>query len=222
MNGASDSETAAKPQGERLTLRQSRNALLKALGLILLFAPLGFCSMRQGQKMQAALFCYLTVIQLLNLRLLWRQHRLIQQGVTVYATPQVVLSVPRPISTVVTSILTGLVGIFSVFGIFIAYSRFNTFIRWAIADAILLPLWMYTGYCWYRITTERRKVPVVEPVYEQREGVWPPAPRISENEDAQVYREPYTYQTLTKLVTRGTLTYRTNIRRNAHENLTHP
>ncbi len=43
-------------------------------------------------------------------------------------------------------------------------------------------LWLLTGFLWYRIATERRKVTVVEPFYEQVEGVWPPAPRVPEIE----------------------------------------
>ncbi|GEM_PF-5238712 len=41
-----------------------------------------------------------------------------------------------------------------------------------------LLLWLLTGFLWYRIATERGKVPVGEVVYEQGEGVWPPAPQV--------------------------------------------
>ena len=41
-----------------------------------------------------------------------------------------------------------------------------------------LLLWLLIGFLWYRIAMERRKITVVEPVYEQGEGVWPPAPQV--------------------------------------------
>ena len=45
-----------------------------------------------------------------------------------------------------------------------------------------LLLWLLTGFLWYRVATERRKITVVEPYYEQGEGVWPPAPQVPKSE----------------------------------------
>jgi hypothetical protein len=132
--------------------------------------------------MQAALFCLLALIQSFNGWGLWRQYRLVKQGVAVYEAPEVELSVPKPVSIAATSILTGFVGVCSAIAITFAYTSGNTLTGWAIAGTITLALWLFTGRCWYRIVTERRKTPTVEPVYEQGEGVWPPAPRIPKNE----------------------------------------
>ena len=62
--------------------------------------------------------------------------------------------------------------------LYILPSRLGSFNDQVFLVVLNALLWLLTGFFWYRILTERRKITVVEPSYEQGEGVWPPAPQV--------------------------------------------
>ena len=99
-----------------------------------------------------------------------------------YAVAQVEMPIPKVISLVAVLILTGIIGISSAFALFITVSFFNTLTGWIIMLSVASPLWLFTGYCWYRIFSEKRKAALTGP-QKQPEGVWPPAPLNTDEND---------------------------------------
>jgi hypothetical protein len=90
--------------------------------------------------------------------------------------------IPFLISCVITCLLTAFVGLCSAFVVYITKSHFSTQAGWAFCAVTLLIVWLFVGYCWYRIFTEKPPaMPVI--AQEQPEGVWPPAPLITVEED---------------------------------------
>lgn len=132
--------------------------------------------------MQAGLFCLVALSLMVNVPALWRCYRLVRQGVAVYAPAQVSALVPKAVSVGVTLVLTGLVGLGSVFIVMGTLANFNTLIGWTVAGVILLPLWLLTGYFWYRVVRRERQIITVIPP-EPSEGVWPPAPQRRRESD---------------------------------------
>lgn len=179
---AQDDEKPLEAQDKRLTLQKSRNAFLMPLCLALLSAAYGLYKVANGDKMQAGISCFVLLSQLLNMPALWGRYRLIKQGHVVYIdTASQSPSVPKAVSAVVALALTGIVGVSSAVAVLIFYTNFNTLGGWAVAGLLVLPLWLYTSYCWYRIVCEKRQI-VPSILQKQPEGVWPPAPQVPKNE----------------------------------------
>ncbi len=78
-------------------------------------------------------------------------------------------------SLIAILIFTLLVGLCSAFIVYITYTRFDTQKGWTVCAVAVLSVLAFIGNCWYRVFTEK---PLVRPeaIYEQPEGVWPPAP----------------------------------------------
>jgi hypothetical protein len=83
------------------------------------------------------------------------------------------------ISIAVVLVLTMFVGACSAFVAYITKVHFNTQAGWTFCGVTLLIVWLFVGYCWYRIFTEKPPATTVI-AQEQPEGVWPPAPLIAD------------------------------------------
>ena len=171
------------PAGPRLTLAQSRKILrLQVLSLFIL-VPLAAVMFREQHHGFAAGALLAALWQALVLPALWKQHQAVKNGAAIYfAANRPGLRMPQIISIIVVFVVTAFVSVCSAFIIYVVRSYFNTQIGWTVCGVTLLAIWLFVGYCWYRIATE--KPPVVPFVaQEQPEGVWPPAPLLAVEED---------------------------------------
>ena len=173
------------PAGPRLTLAQSRKIIrLQALSLFILvpFAAVMFREQHYGFAAGALLAA---LWQALVLPALWKQHQAVKNGTAVYfAVSRPELRMPQMVSVAVIFLVTVFITFCSAFVIYLIVNYFPTQIGWTICAVVLLAMWVFIGYCWYRIFTERP--PVVPFVaQEQPEGVWPPAPILVVEEDSK-------------------------------------
>lgn len=84
------------------------------------------------------------------------------------------LQLPPLVPLLALLLFTVGVGLYSVFAIFITYAHLSTQKGWTVCSVTVFPVWVLVGYCWCRTIAEK---PLDTPdVYEQPEGVWPPAP----------------------------------------------
>ena len=183
----SDRQQREQPEKtHRLTLRESRVALVVSLVACLTLSALGLVELRYGNKMYAGAFCLFALSQLFNVPSRWKDYRIVKQGAEVYIPAQIErpaeAPVPKAVSFVVVLVLSGFVGTVSIVIVLAAHISFNTLTGWSVASGILLFLWLSTAYCWHRVLTD---MPQGKPVQlaEQPEGVWPPAPLIAVEED---------------------------------------
>ncbi len=185
MKSESSAEAAPEFQGERLTLRRARIALIRQLCSACLLSTSGLYLFFYGHEVVAGSCCLGAIGSAVSLPFFWRQYRLVETGVVVTIQRQVspqLAHVHPAASIVITSLLTLMVLITGVGTLYILpLASWSLTYRGFFAGFNLL-LWLVTGFLWYRVATGRRKSPVVEPVYEQGEGVWPPAPRTPKNE----------------------------------------
>ena len=170
---------------ERLTLSGVRNALFFSCCLVALLTVMGLVELKQGNRMYAGWFCLVALGQLFNVPQMWKNYRQVKQGIDVYVPAQAATApltpVPRTISVTVVLVLSGFVGIGSIVVLLAVHICFNTPAGWLAAVGILSFLWLITAYCWYSILSEKPRLPAV-PVHEQREGVWPPPPSASDQD----------------------------------------
>lgn len=113
----------------------------------------------------------------------WKQYRMVKAGTAVYAPlPRSEFQMPQIVSIAVVLVLTVFVGLCSAFVIYITIANFNTQAGWTFCGLILLAVWLFIAYCWYRIFADK---PQAKPVLaqEQPEGVWPPAPLVATEGD---------------------------------------
>ncbi len=170
---------------ERMTLFRVRNYLILACCLAILFAAMGLAQLKHDIKGYAVLFCLVALSQLSNVPQMWKDYRQVKQGIEFYMPAQAetapLTPVPNTISVTVVLILSGFAGAASLVIVAAAIS-FNTLVGWSAAAGILLLLWLLIAYFWHRIFTEE---PPFKPALlpEQPEGVWPPAPRVAEDDN---------------------------------------
>ena len=185
MNGISESEVSPKLPGQRLTLRRARMALIRQLCSALLLSASGLYLLFHGNKFLAGSFCLGAMLSAASVPAFWKQYRMVKEGAIVTIQPEVssqLIRVHPAASIVATSLMTLMVlimgaGTLYTLPLMVGAGAFKVFLVF-----FNLFLWLITGFLWYRILTERRKTAVVEPVYEQGEGVWPPAPQIPKSE----------------------------------------
>lgn len=67
---------------------------------------------------------------------------------TVYVSSPKPLPLPKLVSVPVVTVLSVLVFVVDAMAIFIAGVRVHTLEAWAMAVAVMLPLTLYTAYCW--------------------------------------------------------------------------
>jgi hypothetical protein len=112
----------------------------------------------------------------------WKLSRVVKSGTIVYAAPpKPEFQMPQIVSIAVVFVLTIFVSVCSAFIFYLVNLYFRTQIGWTVCGVTLLAVWLFIGYCWYRIFTEK---PEAKPVLfsEQPEGVWPPAPIMLSDE----------------------------------------
>ena len=69
----------------------------------------------------------------------------------VYVTSPKPLPFPKLVSVPVIAVLSVIAFVIDAMAIFIAGVRVQTLEAWAIATAVMLPLTLYAGYCWYGV-----------------------------------------------------------------------
>ena len=153
-----------------------------SLGCLLL--ALSFVALGVGQKAGAALVGVIGLMQFAILPALWKRHKDVKQGLVVYVAVANThpMRMPQFVSIAVVLVVTAFVGLCSAFIIYVVRQYFNTQTGWTVCGVTLLAIWLFVGYCWYRIFTEK---PTAKPVLlqEQTEGVWPPPPRVVKDND---------------------------------------
>ncbi len=181
MSEESGVETAPQPQAQRLTLQWARMALIWQLCCTLFVSGFGLYLLYAGSETGAAFCCLGAVISATSLPRIWKQYRLVRSGIIVTVRPQVasqLARVPPAAAIMLTSLMTLMVLIAGAGTLYILPLASWSFIVKMIFAGFHLLLWLITGFLWYRIATEQRRITVVEPVYEQGDGVWPPAPQV--------------------------------------------
>ena len=181
MSGESRIEPAPQPQGQVLTLRRAKGALVGQLCFALFLSGYGLYLLFHGGHTPAIICCVGAVVRAGSVPAFWKQYRRVRSGAIVIVQPQITSQLVRvhPIAAILlTSLMTLMVIIMGVgtawtFPLMSAMPGSKVFLVGFNAF-----LWLLTGFLWYRITTERRKITVVKPFYEQIEGVWPPAPQV--------------------------------------------
>ena len=166
------------PQKKRLTLQQCKQLLWMQGGYFLLSAGFGIHQLYERHFLFASLVLFAAVSQTFALPTLWKQYRLVKDGAVVYSNvQQSQVQMPQAVSIAVVFVLTVFAGFSSAFVVYVIHSYFNTQLGWVICGLTLLAVWLFIGYCWFRIITEK---PAAKPItfQEQPEGVWPPAPTI--------------------------------------------
>ncbi len=166
----------------QLTLSESRNSLIVPLGLGLMLAALGLGALINREEVGAGVFCLVALLQFVTVPALWKRYRQVKQGAAVYvAVQRPPLQMPQIVSIAVVLILTVFVGLCSAFVVYITKTYFNTQTGWTFCGLTLLAVWLFIGYCWYRIFTEKTQAKP-DPLHAQPEGVWPPAPLFDAEE----------------------------------------
>ncbi len=167
----------------RLTLNESRNAVVAQLAVGFVLFALSIAALIDRHKIGAGVFGLTALMQFITLPALLKRHRQVEQGLAVYvAVYTQSMRMPQIVSVIVVLVMTVFVGVCSAFIIYVVQKYFNTQIGWTVCGVTLLAVWLFVGCCWYRIATEKR--PVVPFVaQEQPEGVWPPAPLFAVEED---------------------------------------
>ena len=181
MSEGSRVEASPRSQGERLTLRGAKGALVVQLCFILLISGCGLYLLSHGGRMPAALCCVWVVVNAGYVPTFWKRYRMVRSGATVTVHPKPssqVFRVHPGVAVVVTSLITLVVLAMGGVTLYILPSLSRMMGVQALLIGFNLFIWLLTGFLWYRIVTERRKITVVEPLYEQVEGVWPPAPQV--------------------------------------------
>jgi len=181
MNDGDRVETAPQPQGQRLTLRRMRMALVWQLCSALVLSGWGLYLLSDGSKIDGTACCLGAVIPVVLLLTIWKQYRLVKSGAIVTVQSQAssqIFRIQPTIAIVAISLLTLVVLIMGAATLYIlpSLSRMVSFQDFLVGLSLLL--WLLTSFSWYRIATEQRNITVVEPSYEQGEGVWPPAPQV--------------------------------------------
>ena len=181
MSEESRVEAAPQPQGQRLTLRRVRMILIWQLCSTLLTSGLGIYLLADGSKIGAAACCLGSVVSAASLATIWKQYRRVRSGDIVIVQPQGTSQLVRvhpTVSIVVMSLMTLMVLTMSGVTLYVSphMTRASGLATFLVGFNAFL--WLLTGYLWYRVATERQKITVVEPFYEQGEGVWPPAPQV--------------------------------------------
>ncbi len=164
------------PNTQRLTLSESRNALIVPLGLTLVFFALGYAGLTSGHRVQGGVFLLFALARLTSNFALWKRYRQVKRGDPIYVDVPLPSTVPPPlpqaVSAMFVSILTCLVGLCSLLVITSALSSHNHLTDWVIAGLLLIMLWGIDGYCWYRVFTDKHSVKPMT-IQEQTEGVLP-------------------------------------------------
>lgn len=182
MESESKGEAAPEIQGERVTLHGAMIALVVQPCFALFLSAVGLYLFLHGSRVLAGACCLGAMAFAVSLPAFWRQYRLVKAGAIVIAQSKVSPHVHPAASILLTSLMTLMVLIMGAGTLYILpLAPFSFAVKIIFAGFNLL-LWLITGFLWYRIVTERRKTPIAEPVYEQGEGVWPPAPQRPKNE----------------------------------------
>jgi len=185
MSDESSVEAAPQPQGRRLTLRRAKVTLVRQVCSALLLSGSGLYLISDGIKTAATFCCLGAVVSAGSVPIFWKRYRLVRSGAIVTVRPQVasrLVHVHPAAAIVVTSLITLVVLAMGGVTLYILPHLSRMVSIQAFLVGFNLLLWLLTGFLWYRIVTERRKNPLIEPVYEQGEDVWPPAPQIPKNE----------------------------------------
>ena len=181
MSEESRVEAAPQPQGQRLTLHRATCMVVVQLCCVLLLSGCGLYLLSQGGRTPAILCCVGVILNAWLALTYWKQYRRVRAGdtVTIYSRASHQMFRVHPVGAVVVASLITLV-VLALGGVtlYILPSLTRIVGIQAFLVGFNLLLWLLTGFLWYRIATERGKVPVGEVVYEQGEGVWPPAPQV--------------------------------------------
>ena len=181
MSEESRVEAAPQPQGQVLTLRRVKGALVGQLCLVLFLSSYGLYLLFHGGHIPAIICCVGAVVRAGFVPAFWKQYRRVRSGAIVIVQPQITSQLVRvhPAAAILlTSLMTLMVLALGGVTLYILPSLTRVIRIQAFLVGFNLLLWFLTSFFWYRVATERQKITVVEPFYEQGEGVWPPAPQV--------------------------------------------
>lgn len=189
MNPPDDAEAAPEARRKPLSLTQARTILIAITCFILLLAATGIHELQVGQKTPAFFSCLAAAVSLLQLPLYLHLYRQVKKGKEVILRPLPLSAlhqsprVPFWVSIIFISLLTLLVAAASIMFLSV-FASIKSPTSKLIIVGVNLFFWLVTAFVWYcALKTEHRRKEI-QPIWEQTEGVWPPAPTLgSRTED---------------------------------------